>query len=141
MFNNKSFHTYRSFSMSNDYSLGSLRMKTKDEKDETVRISRYELREFLQYHEKSLSYNEFSKMKKQMLDIRFSDIIDNLEDLQSQLGASRFNVSKNFGYKFVYIWFKRTRMNGLKVVGNHYFRYTFSFNDKGKLFKVDYDIK
>ena len=136
-------HTYRSFSLSNsnnDYSLGNLRMKTKDEPPK-AHISKYELREFLSYHKREISYAEFSDLKKKMLGIDFSSIIDHLEELQEKLGADRFNVSKDFGYRFVHIWFKRTRMNGLKIIGNSKYKYTFSFDSKGKLFQIDYDIK
>ena len=76
-----------------------------------------------------------------MIGIDFSDIIDDIEELQEKLGATRFNVAKDFGYKFIHIWFKRTKMNGMRIVGDHYFRYTFSFDDKGKLFNIDYNIK
>lgn len=138
MFN--TIHTYRSFAMGSDYSLGRLKMKTRDEKPK-AHISKYELREFLSYHKRSISYAEFADMKKKMLGIDFSNIIDHLEELQEKLGADRFNVSKDFGYRFVHIWFKRTRMNGLRVVGDSKYKYTFSFDSKGKLFQIDYDIK
>ena len=136
-------HTYRSFSMSskNDYSLGNLKMKTRNEKPH---ISRYELKEILSYHKREISYSDFSKLKKQMQGICFSDIIDDVEELQEKLGADRFNVSKNFGYRFVHIWFKRTNTGygpKYKFTSPSWYKYTFSFDEKGKLFKVDYDIK
>lgn len=132
MFN--TIHTYRSFSMSNnDYSLGRLRMKTKDEPKEG-RISKYELREFLSYHKREISYTEFHALRKKMLGTDFSNIIDHLEELQEKLEAYRFKVNKIHGYRFVHLWFKRTSVRG-------YFEYSFCFNDKGKLYQIDYDIK
>lgn len=140
MFNN-TIHTYRSFSMSNnDYSLGNLKMKTRDR----VHISRYELRELLSYHKREISYREFSNLKDKMQGINFSEIIDTLEDLQASLEADRFNVDKMMGYRFVHIWFKRTDTgygNNYKFTRSSWYKYTFSFNEKGELFQIDYDIK
>ena len=136
-------HTYKSFSMSSssDYSLGNLRMKTKD----TVKahISKYELRELLTYHKRSLSYSEFSDLRKKMIGIEFSEIIDNLEELQERLEADKFDVSKNCGYRFVHIWFKRTDTgygSSYKFTSARWYKYMFSFNKKGELIKVDYNI-
>ena len=136
-------HTYKSFSLSsnNDYSLGSLKMKTRDNEPH---ISRYELREFLSYHKRSLSYREFSDMKDKMQGINFSDIIDAIEELQASLGADRFNVDKMMGYRFIHIWFKRTDTgygSKYKFTKSSWYKYTFSFNKKGELFQIDYDIK
>ena len=141
MFNN-TIHTYRSFSMSSssDYSLGNLRMKTRDEKP---RISKYELRELLSYHKREISYNDFTKLKKQMQGICFSDIIDTIEDLQEKLGADRFNVDKMMGHRFIHIWFRRsdTGYGNYKFTKSSWYKYMFSFNGKGELYKIDYDIK
>ena len=134
-------HTYRSFSMSNDYSLGNLRMKTKD--SVKAHISKYELRELLTYHKRSLSYREFSDLRKKMIGIEFSEIIDNLEDLQEKLGADRFDVSKNCGYRFIHVWFKRTDTgygSKYRFTSTSWYKYMFSFNKKGELIKVDYNI-
>lgn len=142
MFN--TIHTYRSFSLSNstnDYSLGSLKMKTRDEKP---RISKYELRELLSYHKREISYREFSDFKKKMQGINFSDVIDVIEDLQEKLGADRFNVDKMMGYRFVHIWFRRSDTgygSNYKFTRSSWYKYTFSFNKKGELFQIDYDIK
>ena len=140
MFN--TIHTYRSFSMSNnDYSLGSLKMKTRDDRPH---ISRYELREFLSYHKREISYREFEDLKKKMQGINFSEIIDNLEDLQEKLGADRFNVDKMMGHRFIHIWFRRSDTgygSNYKFTRSSWYKYMFSFNGKGELYKIDYDIK
>lgn len=141
MFNN-TIHTYRSFSMGSDYSLGNLRMKTKDEPK--AHISRYELREFLSYHKREISYNDFIKLKKQMQGICFSDIIDVIEELQEKLGADRFNVDKMMGHRFIHVWFRRSDTgygSKYKFARSSWYKYMFSFNGKGELYQIDYDIK
>ena len=135
-------HTYRSFSLSNssnDYSLGSLKMKTRDK----AHISKYELRELLSYHKREISYREFSDFKKKMQGINFSDIIDVIEELQASLGADRFNVDKMMGHRFIHIWFRRsdTGYGNYKFARSSWYKYMFSFNGKGELYKIDYDIK
>ena len=144
-------HTYRSFSLSSNnksfrsYELRNLKEKMEaKEASKKPHISKYEIKELLSYHNREISYSDFSKLKEQMKGIKFSDIIDSIEDIQEKLGADRFNVNRMMGHRFVHIWFKRSDTgygSKYQFVKPSWYKYCFSFNDEGELYKVDYDIK
>lgn len=121
----------------------SIKRKMIAEESAKPKISRYELKELLSYHKREISYGDFNRIANKIKGINYSDIVDTLEEVSKDFGAERFNVSRNFGMIFIHIWFRRTDSgygSKYKLVGDRFYKYTFTFDESEKLVKLDYGV-